>query len=756
MLPEHSISTYAVFWKQILDKIRAGEDMSKDNKKKNRKKPVISISLLASNRKETTRKCLDSLQPIMEQIPSELIIVDTGCDEEQRQVLEEYADQIIPFTWCGDFSKARNVGLEAASGEWFLYIDDDEWFVEVREILNFFKSGNYKRFGYATYIQRNFLDLEGKHYSDSWVSRMIRLDKDTCFKSKIHEYLHPLRGECAGLHAIVHHYGYIYSNAEEKFRHFQRNSVLLKEMIEEEPDVMRWWVQLMQEYRSVNEHQDMLTLGEEGLERFKDRTLYSERIDIGTFYIGRLTAFIGMERYQEGLEECMRAFEDKRNTDLCMACICLAAGEIHYYLKHWSEAEKYTLEYLDWYKKLKDKEKQLFVEKMALLVNEAFDELRIKKAYSLLICIDLRQHKTEYLKEYLPKLQWEDSYVYLFEDMMTTLTEGMARTPYEEIFTQLVNIMNKHGGLWGQFVTRVEHWEISQREGLERLMYILSTVEGKEEYLWHARIRSAAMREESEKLPQLYQDYFDHVEHIFDMRPVLKDIAAEHGIMLEEYYLGIPMGRWMNQVRDYAVAHTFADFKKTWDELNRIKTKDDIHYLFYEMWTAELELLAEKNWNDFSHCKNLLLNYASVTLDFNKRYYRQEIFEMYRELLPLSVQTAYWLHRAFETEEKDRSYHQECLKNAIGLYPELADAVKAYIRLRGEEQIRKEQEVWKAKRELWELTRNIKVKIRELLDKNMLEEADTVLTQLKTMLPHDLEVVTLGLQIKLKKLEAGC
>ena len=87
MLPEHSISTYAVFWKQILDKIRAGEDMSKDNKKKNRKKPVISISLLASNRKETTRKCLDSLQPIMEQIPSELIIVDTGCDEEQRQVL---------------------------------------------------------------------------------------------------------------------------------------------------------------------------------------------------------------------------------------------------------------------------------------------------------------------------------------------------------------------------------------------------------------------------------------------------------------------------------------------------------------------------------------------------------------------------------------------------------------------------------------------------------------------------------------------
>ena len=80
---------------------------------------LLSISMLASNRKDTVRRCLNSLKPIMEQIPSELILVDTSTDPEVPPILAEYTDKIIKFQWCNDFSKARNVGLEAAKGEWF-------------------------------------------------------------------------------------------------------------------------------------------------------------------------------------------------------------------------------------------------------------------------------------------------------------------------------------------------------------------------------------------------------------------------------------------------------------------------------------------------------------------------------------------------------------------------------------------------------------------------------------------------------------
>lgn len=94
-------------------------------------KIVLSIFLLASNRDETVRKCVESLDPIRKEINSEVIILDTGCNEELASFLKDKADKYKTFKWCNDFAKARNAALEEAVGEWVLYIDDDEWFVDV-------------------------------------------------------------------------------------------------------------------------------------------------------------------------------------------------------------------------------------------------------------------------------------------------------------------------------------------------------------------------------------------------------------------------------------------------------------------------------------------------------------------------------------------------------------------------------------------------------------------------------------------------
>ena len=97
-----------------------------------KEKIILSISLLASRDVDDVQRCLKSLEPIRREIPCEVIAVDTsGGDERLKEVLCQYADKIVPFTWCDDFAKARNAGLQRAKGEWFLYIADDEWFVEV-------------------------------------------------------------------------------------------------------------------------------------------------------------------------------------------------------------------------------------------------------------------------------------------------------------------------------------------------------------------------------------------------------------------------------------------------------------------------------------------------------------------------------------------------------------------------------------------------------------------------------------------------
>ena len=97
----------------------------------------LSISMLVSDRMETLGKCLASLKPLLTELDSELIVVFTGKNEETLELIQQYTTHIIPFTWCDDFSKARNAGLKEAKGEWFLYLDDDEWFED---------KGNYSVF----------------------------------------------------------------------------------------------------------------------------------------------------------------------------------------------------------------------------------------------------------------------------------------------------------------------------------------------------------------------------------------------------------------------------------------------------------------------------------------------------------------------------------------------------------------------------------------------------------------------------------
>lgn len=232
------------------------------------KAPVLSISMLVSNgRTDTIKKCMDSLTSLRAAVPSELILVDTGCTDGAIEIAREYADRVISFSWCNDFSAARNAGLRACSGEWFLYLDDDEWFEDTSEIEQFFTSGDYKEYDGAWYLQRNYTDFEGNNYNDFCVGRMNRLTRETTFVGKIHEYLSPAPVKIKRFLAFVHHYGYVYQNEEERQKHLLRNLTLAEEAVAEHPEDIRMCCQLVQEYRSAGRFGDAEKLCMDTLER---------------------------------------------------------------------------------------------------------------------------------------------------------------------------------------------------------------------------------------------------------------------------------------------------------------------------------------------------------------------------------------------------------------------------------------------------------------------------------------------------------
>ena len=206
---------------------------------------ILTISLLASNRRDSLKRCLDSLKPLLVKIPTELIIVLTGTDGKVREIAESYTTQIIPFEWCNDFSAARNTGLNMAQGEWFLYIDDDEWFDDVSEICQFFLSGEYQNYCSAHYIQRNYQNWYGTKYSDFSAFRMVRRVPETCFQGAIHEELTPRREPCKFFKTCVHHYGYVKETGNSEKT--ARNIPLLLQAIEKKPEKIKNYIQLAKE-----------------------------------------------------------------------------------------------------------------------------------------------------------------------------------------------------------------------------------------------------------------------------------------------------------------------------------------------------------------------------------------------------------------------------------------------------------------------------------------------------------------------------
>lgn len=90
----------------------------------------ISVIVPVYNVAPYLHKCVDSL--LDQTYPDlEIILVDDGSTDGSERICDEYAGRYPHITVIhqknAGLSVARNVGLEAASGEWIAFLDSDDW-----------------------------------------------------------------------------------------------------------------------------------------------------------------------------------------------------------------------------------------------------------------------------------------------------------------------------------------------------------------------------------------------------------------------------------------------------------------------------------------------------------------------------------------------------------------------------------------------------------------------------------------------------
>ena len=167
----------------------------------------------------------------------EIVVVDTGSTDKTVAIAEEFGAKVLHHPWTGDFSEARNVSLNAATGDWLIYLDADEVLVEADGPLLKSLAGHTWREAFYLVETNHTGDLEDGTAVQHNALRMFRNRPEYRFEGRLHEqYAHKLPGflpERLEQSAVrVDHYGYLGVVRDGKGKS-QRNIELITKQIAE-------------------------------------------------------------------------------------------------------------------------------------------------------------------------------------------------------------------------------------------------------------------------------------------------------------------------------------------------------------------------------------------------------------------------------------------------------------------------------------------------------------------------------------------
>lgn len=725
---------------------------------------VLSISLLVSGKKDM-EKSLKSLHFFKESFPCEIILVDTGCNAEQRALVDMYGDKIIDFAWCNDFAAARNAGLQEAKGEWFLYLDDDEWFDNPKEIIAFFQSGEYKKYNSAAYVVRNYTNAQGTFYEDACLSRMVKLEPGTRFIGKIHERLDPIKLPRKIFGDFVHHYGYVFENEEARQSHARRNIVPLLEMRKQYPGDPRWFGQLAQEYFAIGEYDKVLETCKEGLAEWN---ALEDKGDCAPVFVGATYGYIlitldSQNKYEEEKQWLEKAFADP----ICrygfmeptVAFYCMAGARLYSQLGDDENCRSYFQRYVAYAERLKD-EKELLEVGTASVVEGVFQEQLLYGTTLMCLGPAIRLRDTGLVRRAFYLLDWNDSRLLRQDRWELDMLEAVCSVPYEPVWGEIFQtLVSRKGGMQEMYVVflkkEIDYQAAGQTEELARLHRLAAGLDYEHYYLLCARI---LWNEENPELSGeeavrrgegLYRELFEkYPEKLLETRKEIWEAAKRLKLSLEEPLLQVDFLTWKRELQQW-LAETSRVGLDSWEaRIESWQSRQDIRYDYFYAKCAEGYLryyeesgIAENRAEAMGQLEQLLWKYSERILNYYRWLYQNFVFEEKPQVLPEEAQLAVKLKRLRRDKEAGKDLEAlRQLRGCLGSCPGVEKAIEAYARWYSEALKEQEKERRAEQDEFASLLAGLKQAARLQLEQGNRDAAGQLLRQLAQYAPEDEEI----------------
>lgn len=205
----------------------------------------LALVMIARDEAAAIARALESARPFVDR----MIVLDTGSTDSTSEIAAGLGAEVSRFSWCDDFSAARNASLALSDAAWNLVLDADEWIEAGAEAALAPAALPATGGGFMGVVRRDSaMDARGGGgLAQCWIPRV--LPRGALYEGRIHEQ--PVGpGAERRLPLILGHDGFLPDALAKKG---DRNEALLMQALETTPEDPYLWFQLAKEHQ-VREH----------------------------------------------------------------------------------------------------------------------------------------------------------------------------------------------------------------------------------------------------------------------------------------------------------------------------------------------------------------------------------------------------------------------------------------------------------------------------------------------------------------------